>query len=112
MKPLRAPCLILLLLLTACGQAPAHGDEPKEAEPHGMAPRHETGPIKPSSTNLPFLKIQAIALGAVPGEVVRVDLEEEHGKDIYEFKILAASGRVIELEIDAGTGQILKQEAD
>jgi uncharacterized membrane protein YkoI len=63
-------------------------------------------------TNQPFLNIQAIALAAIPGQVVKVELENEHGKDIYEIKILAHSGRVIELEIDAVTGTILKQEAE
>jgi uncharacterized membrane protein YkoI len=77
----------------------------------GEDSQHE-GPVQPAGNNLPFLKVQAIALAAVRGEVVRVDLEQEHGQDIYEFKILAPSGRVIELEIAAKTGQILKQEAD
>ncbi len=112
MKPVHAPYLVLLVVLAACGQATAPADQVEGPAPNTMAARDQDGAIKPASSNLPFLKVQAIALGAVPGEVVRVDLEEEHGKDIYEFKILAASGRVIELEIDAGTGQILKQEAD
>jgi uncharacterized membrane protein YkoI len=104
MKPVRALFLLLLVALAACGQAPAAVSVDQKMEPKNRS--------KPASNNLPFLKVQDIALGAVPGEVVRVDLEEEHGKDIYEFKILAASGRVIELEIDAATGKILKQEAD
>lgn len=104
MKPVRALFFLLLIALASCGQAPAPVGVDQEMD--------QKSPTKPASNNLPFLKVQDIALGAVPGEVVRVDLEEEHGKDIYEFKILAASGRVIELEIDAATGKILKQEAD
>ncbi len=102
------PSLVLILVaLAGCAQpqqrpAPA---EVAEAE-------SQESLVQPSSNNLPFLKIQAIALRAVPGEVVKVDLENDHGQDVYEFKILAPSGRVIELEIAAATGQILKQEAD
>ncbi|MCA3696590.1 PepSY domain-containing protein [Aquidulcibacter sp.] len=102
------PCLVVILaVLAGCAQ-PQHSPAPAEAVEEAQ---HE-GPVQPASNNLPFLKVQAIALAAVPGEVVKVDLENEHGQDVYEFKILAPSGRVIELEIAAATGQILKREAD
>jgi uncharacterized membrane protein YkoI len=102
------PSLVLILVaLAGCGQ-PQRSPVPDQV---GEEAEHE-GPAQPAGNNLPFLKVQAIALAAAPGEVVKVDLENDHGQDIYEFKILAPSGRVIELEIAAKTGQILKQEAD
>ena len=102
------PSLVLILAaLAGCAQ-PQQSPAPDQL---GEDAQHE-GPVQSAGNNLPFLKVQAIALAAVPGEVVRVDLEQDHGQDIYEFKILAPSGRVIELEIAAKTGQILKQEAD
>lgn len=107
MKLICPSLVVLLAALAGCGQ-PQQSSAPAEAVEEA---RHE-GPVQPARDNLPFLKIQAIALAAVPGEVVKVDLENDHGQDVYEFKILARSGRVIELEIAAKTGQILKQEAD
>lgn len=105
---LLAPSLVLLFAaLAGCAQ-PQQSSAPAEVAEDG----HTGNPVQPSTKNLPFLKVQAIALAEVPGEVVRVDLEHEHGQDVYEFKILAPSGRVIELEIAAATGQILKREAD
>lgn len=101
MKRIGPHLVVILAVLAGCGPPP----------PAPVSAQHE-GPVQPASNNLPFLRVQAIALAAVPGEVVKVDLENEHGQDVYEFKILAPSGRVIELEIAAATGQILKQEAD
>jgi uncharacterized membrane protein YkoI len=105
---LLCPSLVLILAaLAGCGQP-----QQSPAPDHLGKEVHREDPVQPAGNNLPFLQVQAIALAAVPGEVVQVDLEQEHGQDIYEFKILAPSGRVIELEIAAKTGQILKQEAD
>lgn len=68
---------------------------------------------------LPYARIEAIVQAAAPGEIVEVELEQVDADDgygpataIYEIKVLAASGRVLELEIDATTGQILKQETE
>jgi uncharacterized membrane protein YkoI len=107
MKLICPSLVVMLAALAGCGQ-PQQSSAPAGAVEEA---RHE-GPVQPAGNNLPFLKIQAIALTAVPGEIVKVDLENDHGQDVYEFKILARSGRVIELEIAAKTGQILKQEAD
>ncbi|HCP64193.1 MAG TPA: hypothetical protein DIU09_06360 [Hyphomonadaceae bacterium] len=107
MKRIGPFLVVILAVLAGCGQPP-QAPAPAEA----VEKAQQRGPVQPASNNLPFLKVQAIALAAVPGEVVKVDLENEHGQDVYEFKILAPSGRVIELEIAAATGQILKREAD
>jgi uncharacterized membrane protein YkoI len=107
MKLIGPSLVVMLAALAGCGQ-PQQLPTPDQVSEEA---RHE-GPVQPAGNNLPFLKIQAIVLAAVPGEVVKVDLENDHGQDVYEFKILARSGRVIELEIAAKTGQILKQEAD
>lgn len=59
---------------------------------------------------LPVTRIIGIAQGAVPGEIVEIELEREHERLIYEVKILARSGRVREVEIDARTGAVLRVE--
>ncbi|WP_425998680.1 PepSY domain-containing protein [Caulobacter sp. DWR1-3-2b1] len=61
---------------------------------------------------LPLTRILAIAEQRAPGEVIEVELEEDHGRLKYDLKILARSGRVLELELDAKTGATLKLEED
>jgi uncharacterized membrane protein YkoI len=48
----------------------------------------------------------------VPGELLEVELEIEDGVYVYDVKVLGANGRVVEVEVDAKTGNILKIEDD
>ena len=43
-----------------------------------------------------------------PGEIVEVELEREHGKWIYEIELIGADGRLVKLEIDAGSAEVLR----
>lgn len=43
-----------------------------------------------------------------PGEVVEVELEREHGTWIYEIELIDADGRLVKLEIDAGSAAVLR----
>jgi uncharacterized membrane protein YkoI len=61
---------------------------------------------------LPLARILAIAQEKVPGDVIEVELESEHGALVYEIKVLAQSGRVREIKIDAKSGTVLKIEDD
>lgn len=45
-----------------------------------------------------------------PGQVIEVELEREAGRWIYEIKLLAAGGSIVELEIDARDGSVLKRK--
>ncbi len=57
-----------------------------------------------------ILADQAIqtALQKVQGTVVEVELEEEENhKAIWEVEIVTADGKLIEVEIDAKTGEVL-----
>ncbi len=47
-----------------------------------------------------------------PGQVIETELEHEHGSYIYELEILTDNDRVIELEVDAASGKILKTEEE
>ena len=44
-----------------------------------------------------------------PGQVLEVELEQEDGRWVYEVKLLQAGGRLMKLELDAGTGAVLKR---
>jgi hypothetical protein len=43
-----------------------------------------------------------------PGQVLELELEREHGRWIYEVKLLQPGGQLLKLELDAGTGQVLE----
>ena len=44
-----------------------------------------------------------------PGRVIEVELEREAGRWIYEIKLLSAGGSIVELEVDARDGSVLKR---
>jgi uncharacterized membrane protein YkoI len=41
-----------------------------------------------------------------------VELEREHGRWVYEFKIVDAGGRLLEVYVDARTGALLPAGED
>lgn len=59
---------------------------------------------------LPLSQILPLAIRAIPGEVLEVELEREHGRLVYEIEILARSGRVRKVILDARTGAVLGVE--
>lgn len=61
---------------------------------------------------LPLAQALDIATKQVPGEVIKVELEREHGQTIYEVKVLSGNGRVREIKLDAFNGTVLKIEDD
>jgi uncharacterized membrane protein YkoI len=93
--------LVLALAVTS-GHASERKKKDHEAARLALA-RHEV---------LPLTKILAIAEQRAPGEVLKVELEEDDGRMKYDLKILARNGRVLELELDAKTGATLKLEDD
>ena len=58
---------------------------------------------------------QVLPLGTVldrlarehPGQVLKVELESERGRWIYEVRLLQSGGRLTEFRIDAATGETL-----
>ena len=53
------------------------------------------------------------ALGYHPGSrLLEAELEEKHGRYVYEFELLTPSGIVRELKFNACDGQLLKDEED
>lgn len=55
-----------------------------------------------------------IALERVPGEVVKVELEREHGREVYEVEIVSHHhhGVKYEVKVDAHTGRIISVKVD
>jgi uncharacterized membrane protein YkoI len=61
---------------------------------------------------LPLDRILRLAERHVAGEVLKVELERWEKGWKYELKVLAGSGRVREVELDARTGALIKIEND
>lgn len=59
---------------------------------------------------LPLGSILAIVEREIGGRVIEVELEREDGALRYELEVLLPDGRVVELEIDARTGTLVKAE--
>ena len=66
----------------------------------------ERGEIRPISELLERLRTQ------VPGEVVGIEFERGHGKWVYEFKVIDEGGRLLEVYVDARTGDVISMEED
>lgn len=62
---------------------------------------------------LPLGRILEIVQERVPGDIIEVELDrgDKHGWE-YEVKVLAASGRVLEVDVNARTGVVRKIEDD
>ena len=61
---------------------------------------------------LPLVGILDIAARHLPGEVLKIELENEHERLQYEIKVLADNGRVREIKLDARSGELIEIEDD
>ncbi|MCF7203966.1 PepSY domain-containing protein [Pseudomonas oligotrophica] len=62
---------------------------------------------------LPLDGLLDSALARHPGaRLLEAELEEEHGRYVYEIELLTRGGVARELELDARTGEVLKDEVD
>lgn len=46
------------------------------------------------------------------GRLLDLEVEREHGVIVYEFEFLRRDGQVLEIEVDASNGRVLKQEIE
>ncbi|MCF8477967.1 MAG: PepSY domain-containing protein [Pseudolabrys sp.] len=53
-------------------------------------------------------EILKIVQGKLPGEIAGVEIEREHGRWLYEFRIVDGKGRLYEVYVDARNGKIEK----
>jgi uncharacterized membrane protein YkoI len=61
---------------------------------------------------LPIAQLLERLQARVPGELVGVDFTREHGRWVYEFRVVDDGGYLLEIEMDAQTGRILSMEED
>ncbi len=83
---------------------PAHAGKDDQREARELLARGEI---------LPLGRILQIVQERVPGDIIEVELDrsDKHGWE-YEVKVLAASGRVLEVDVNARDGTIRKIEDD
>ena len=95
-KAVAAVMFILTTVLTAqAGDSGSH-DRARRAL--------ESGEIMPLRTILQRIERDN------PGQVIEVELEREAGRWTYEIKLLSAGGAIIELDIDARDGTVLRRK--
>ncbi len=61
---------------------------------------------------LPLSSILAAIESRYGGRILEIELDDDNGRPIYEIELLDDRGRVLELEVDAATGEILDSEYD
>ena len=61
---------------------------------------------------IPFNSAISTALTAVPGKVLKAELENENGFLVYGVEIAKADRQIADVKIDAGNGKILKIGTD
>ncbi|UVJ45802.1 PepSY domain-containing protein [Pseudomonas sp. LS1212] len=62
---------------------------------------------------LPLEQLLHHALDRYPGaKLLEAELEEEDGTYVYEVELLTVDGTVREIELNAATGQVLKDKED
>lgn len=94
-KPLSAAAAALLALLQL---SPAVAESDQDQARRAL----ERGEIRPLD------QVLDAARKALPGDVVKVELDEDDGRWIYEIKILTSGGERREVEIDAKSLQVLE----
>jgi uncharacterized membrane protein YkoI len=90
--------LAVALLSLAALAASARADDDRD---HDVA-RHavERGEIKPLAEILQMVRDK------LPGEIAGVKIERKGGRLVYELRIVGAQGRLVEVHVDAATGEI------
>jgi uncharacterized membrane protein YkoI len=93
------PLLVTVLLAAAPATlASDHGEQAPEEVRRAV----EAGEIRS------LADILAEVRSKLPGEIVGVKIEREHGRWIYEFRVADSKGRLYEVYVDARSGKIEK----
>lgn len=84
----------------------------------GLAIARDLGPgealkLRDAGIILPFEKLDAAAMSKHPGAAITdTELEEEYGKHIYQVELRDPNGIEWDVEVDAASGQVLKDHQD
>lgn len=99
---MRASSRVALALLLFCSLAVARDLDQDEALR-----------LRQQGAILPLEQLLQQALDRYPGaRLLQAELEEKHDVYIYEVELLTVDGVVRELDLEAATGRLLKDEED
>ncbi len=66
----------------------------------------------PSLATVTFEQAAQKAIEAVPGSVLKTQLEDENGFLVYEIEMVTPDLKVMEIKVDAGSGEVLAMGPD
>lgn len=83
----------------------------------GLAPLHALADSDHDRARAALLAGEVLPLPAIlervapshPGEVLKVELERDHGRWIYELKILQSGGALLKLDVDAKDATVVRR---
>ena len=104
LSPLVCAAMVATAVMLASGGKHAHSGDNDEQE--------QVYQRRMSEEILPFAEILEAVRSFIQGEIIEIEFEIDHSVPVYEFKYIDDSGYVREAYIDAGTGEILKDEFD
>lgn len=82
--------------------APGASASDKRHELDALRRAVERGEVQPLASILESVR------GKLPGEVTRIEAEQKKDRWIYELRVVDPSGRLIEVHVDAKTGDIIR----
>ena len=91
----------LILILSSVGIAYASG----------KLDHNEIFQLRESGQIMSMEDVLRHAQSIQPGQLIEAELEREDDNYVYELKIIDAEGRLHKLELDAQTGDVLKQKS-
>ena len=108
------PALFLIALLAApLAASPAGADGRKGRDGEREEDDHDAARAAVRRGEaLPLSEVIAAVAATLPGEIVEVEFEREHGRWVYEFKVLDRTGRLRDVHVDAATAGILSDKDD
>ena len=106
MSPDRVPKAMVLAALMLWTTGIAAGPDTDEHDHDRARAALERGEVRP------IAEVLATVAEQVPGDVVEVELEREHGRWAYELKVIAPDGRILEVLVDAANATVIKTEQD
>jgi uncharacterized membrane protein YkoI len=96
---------MLVALLAALLALPLSGLARSETDQDRARAALQAGEI------LPLATILARLAQTQPGQVLEVELERKEGRWLYEIKLLQPGGSLLKLELDARSGEVLRQKS-
>jgi uncharacterized membrane protein YkoI len=109
-------CTLIGISLAVAGLSLASHARPAHASPaadrdHAEPDHDHARRAVERGEALPLSDILARVRPELGGEVIVVAFRRKTGRWVYEFRVIAAAGRLEEVYVDAATAQVLKRES-